>query len=229
MNPHDYSKRGQAGVYQVAAQLLLRGINISFPAVDEGADLIAESGIRIQVKSTGIVHRSGANFDNGAYWFHFTRMTRASHVARLRGNKTPLTQKFSERCDVVILWGIDQNRFWIVPAIELDNWHMVAIGTATTYRKPVDPAVVKALRDTVARQQDAADELGVSRATISRKLSGLNLKTSKVSIVASYEDRWDVIAAQVAAYKQVDPDIEDPHNLRGETIRERAERTGRPV
>ena len=221
MNPHEYSKRGQAGVYRVAAELLLRGINVSFPAVDEGADLIAESGIRIQVKTTGIVHRNGAGFEDGAYWFHFTRGSRGVTVSRIRGEKPKMTQKFSERSDVVVLYGIDQNRFWVVPALLLDNWHMVAIGTTTVYKKPVDPDLVKAMRETVDRHQDVAEELGVSRATVSRKLAGLNLKSSKVSLVASYEDRWDVIAAQVAAYKQ---EPEDPHNLRGEMHRERAER-----
>ena len=103
---------------------------------------------------------------------------------------------------------------------------MVAIGTTTVYKKPVDTSVVKAMRETVDRHQDVAEELGVSRATVSRKLAGLNLKSSKVSLVASYEDRWDVIAAQVAAYKQ-EPEIDDPHNLKGETHRERAERIGR--
>jgi hypothetical protein len=221
VNPRQYSKRGQAGVYQVAAQLLLRGINVSFPAVDEGADLIAESGIRIQVKTTGLVYRSGANFDNGAYWFHFTRSTRALETARLRGNKVSLTQKFSDRSDVVVLWGVDQNRFWIVPAIELDNWHMVAIGAATVYKKYVDPEVVKGLREGSLKHQDVADALGISRATVSRKMNSLNTTRVKAALVASYEDCWDVIAAQVAAYKQ---EPEDPHNLRGETHRERAER-----
>lgn len=43
--------QGQAGVYTVAAQLLLRGHNPCLPAVDIGADIVLDSGVKVQVKS----------------------------------------------------------------------------------------------------------------------------------------------------------------------------------
>jgi hypothetical protein len=200
-------RQGQAAVYQVASQLLMRGVNVSFPAIDDGVDLIVESGVRIQVKSTRL-YNGHKNYPHGAYCFHFTRWTRSAHVKYLRGEKVDRRLRFSDRSDVVVLWGVDQNRFWIVPALELDDTHMVAVGCETVYRKPVDPSVVKAMRENVSRHKDVADDLGVSRATVSRKIHDLNLKTSKASIVSSYEGRWDIIISQIAAYKQEPEEVQ---------------------
>jgi ribosomal protein L13 len=60
--------QGKAGEHSVAAQLLLRGHNPFFPAVDIGADLVIESGIKIQVKTAHLRFQKSC-YQQGAYWF----------------------------------------------------------------------------------------------------------------------------------------------------------------
>jgi len=122
MDKHQRLKQGQSGAYQVASQLLLRGVNLFFPAVDVGADLITGSGIRIQVKSTYLSSRRSSDFKGGAYWFHFVK------YGLENGKRTYARRDFAAECDVVILWGIDQNRFWVVPACELTDCQCLVLG-----------------------------------------------------------------------------------------------------
>jgi len=112
-------RHGQAGVYQVASQLLLRGVNVYFPAVDSGVDLVTDSGIRIQVKMTHLARRARRDqqiYAGGAYWFHFMQR---KVVKGGKGLMTVRGRDFASECDLVVLWGVDHNRFWIVPACEL--------------------------------------------------------------------------------------------------------------
>lgn len=110
---------GQAGVYQVASQLCSRGFNPHFPAVDIGADLVIDAGIRIQVKTTHL--KTSTQYPNGVYWFglHKTVIKKRMQVCENR--------LFSPDCDFVVLWGIEQNKFWVVPAAVLDSVQVLAI------------------------------------------------------------------------------------------------------
>jgi hypothetical protein len=125
-------KQGQAGAYQVASQLLLRGVNVFFPAVDVGADLLTGSGVRVQVKSTYLSCRRGADFPAGAYWFHFYKQV-LDH-----GRRRNAPRDFVAECDVVVLWGIDHNKFWVVPAFELTDCQCLVLGETPnrSYRHP---------------------------------------------------------------------------------------------
>jgi hypothetical protein len=103
---------GQAGVYAVASQLCLKGHAPLFPSVDYGVDLMIESGLRLQVKVAHITYPTTANYPMGAYCFNLRRSAR---VRDNQGWKRCDMRTYEGVADFFVLWGIDENRFWIVP------------------------------------------------------------------------------------------------------------------
>lgn len=107
---------GQAGVFRVASELMLRGVGVYLPAVDrDGIDLMTPSGLRIQVKC-GRLRWSRQLSTRRGYHFRFGCAQQGNqhrHVARAR--------KYSEEVDYIVIWGIDEDRFWIVPASVFDD------------------------------------------------------------------------------------------------------------
>lgn len=104
--------QGQAGVWQVASQLALREHTPLFPGADLGYDLQMENGLRLQVKTANLRIVNGVNYPCGAYCFALRRgawLTNEKRYTRssLRG--------YSDVADFFVLWGIDENRFFIVP------------------------------------------------------------------------------------------------------------------
>lgn len=112
---------GQAGVYRVASELLLRGYTPCLPIVDIGADLMLQEGLRIQVKTASL--RKSKPYPNGAYWFKLGRTERVKNTQIFRTGRI-----FSEECDFVVLFGIDESRFWVVPTNLMDNHQCVVVG-----------------------------------------------------------------------------------------------------
>lgn len=111
--------KGQAGVYAVAAQLCLLGHVPYFPAVDHGVDLVMDNGLRLQVKvacltypNCGRINGSSGNYLGGAYGFNLRR-----GVWEKKNNRMSRTEsrRYEGVADFFALWGIDENRFWIVP------------------------------------------------------------------------------------------------------------------
>ena len=184
-------KQGQAGVYQVASQLLLRGMNVAFPAVDLGADLIVEECIRIQVKTAKLSMRG--SYDSGAYWFKLSRMR---NVKRRLVSGPRL---FSGESEFVVLWGIDQNRFWITPSPLLDNVQCCVVGNTTApWLKPLDLKEAKEMHDAGWTYEAMAEHFGMSRQSIQRKLEGETQAIhSKAVQVRAYENQWDLIRQAV--------------------------------
>lgn len=213
--------KGQAGVWRVASMLALRGMNPLFPGVDHGYDLMIGKGVRIQVKST---HK---RFDHlvyqktGAYHFHLRRSAYA------RGNNTLVKNApriFSESSDFVVLWGIDEDRFWVVPSSEVDGVSLVLVGP-TEKQKPDRPDInlpaILELRESGMSLAAIARYFDCSRGSISRRLSGdigLPLSgTPKYTIssrVRACEDRWDLIQSYM---EMADPNEDSlPANSAGQ-------------
>jgi hypothetical protein len=194
--------QGQAGVYQVASQLCLRGFNPCFPAVDIGADLVVDGGIRIQVKAANLCKRGG--YTAGAYWFKLGKMT-------IRNRKQTWVQvNFSDFCDFAVFWGIDHNRFWIVPAADLDGHQLVVVGPDLGYRSlPME--TIESMMAGGSRQQDVADSLGVSQMTISRRLRGQYVTPARplCERVRRLEGRWDLIGEYLESLRQANQIVVD--------------------
>lgn len=106
---------GQAGVWEVASQLALRGMYPLFPGIDKGYDLVLENGLRIQVKTATLKIYGGDKrylaycFDcRGKKWNPELKQVRPS------GHKD-----YATRADYYVLWGVDENRFWVIPTSEV--------------------------------------------------------------------------------------------------------------
>lgn len=112
--------KGQAGVYAVASQLCLLGHVPFFPAVDHGVDLVMANGIRLQVKIACLTYPksgmrkngTGGNYLGGAYGFNLRRGVWDRSNNRWKRNESGT---YHGVADFFVLWGIDENRFWIVP------------------------------------------------------------------------------------------------------------------
>lgn len=126
---------GMAGVYAVASQLCLRGITPCFPAVDSGADLILDNGVKIQVKCGKLRRHPG--FDNGVYCFDVNKVSRKD-------------KRSAGIYDFAAFWGVDENRFFIMPAGECTGAVWVAKRGSRLYRR--DP---KSMSEKVKANEDA--------------------------------------------------------------------------
>lgn len=110
--------KGQAGVYAVASQLCLRGHIPFFPAVDQGVDLVIGNGIRIQVKCAHLIQskhglKGGKGYYiGGAYGFNLRRGVWDKSTNRTSRREI---RSYEGVADFFVLWGIDEDRFWIVP------------------------------------------------------------------------------------------------------------------
>lgn len=178
--------QGQAGVWRVASELALRGFTPHFPGVDFGYDIMIEAGVRIQVKCAHLSFRRP--YPKGAYWF---KLAKGAIVSGSNTIKKRLTQVFSEKSEFVILWGIEQQRFWIVPSGHLDNHQLVVVGPDVGHRA-LDMGKVKALHAEGRSQEWIARELGVQQMTISRRLRGLYVEAQRATSqkVRECEGRW---------------------------------------
>lgn len=189
--------QGQAGVYRVASELMLRGFNPKFPAVDCGADLEIEGGIRIQVKAAHLRTQGYAAYPQGAYWFKLARgpVAHGNHGVRPRSPRI-----FSRDCEFVVFWGIEQHRFWIVPAPILDGRHLVVLGPDTWW-VDVDVNQIKEMSNSGMTQTDIAKSLGTTRATVDRRLRGMYAQPSEARAlthkVRDCEGKWDLIESAV--------------------------------
>jgi len=194
--------QGQAGVYSVAAQLLLRGIVPSFPAVDIGADLYTEMGTRIQVKCGGVKYRGSYNF----CLVHGPSSNKRGYIDRIADG-------FHLDADFHIFWGIDDNRFWVVPSGFLEGKTAVVMPPRESVYLRVDEAAIMADYGLGMKQSDIARKYGLSKHQIcdvvnAKRSAGLAERISFTRQLLDYEDRWDLITgyertlleAQVAAY-----------------------------
>ena len=93
---------GEAGRLRVASELLRRGHRVLLPCIDDGVDLYTEDGIGIQVKSSSL----GGNY----YTFLFRSWK------MIRGRKTQKYPHLDKRVDCVVLWGLDDDILWVLPA-----------------------------------------------------------------------------------------------------------------
>ncbi len=194
---------GRAGEYMVAANILLRGGCVAWPATDDGYDLIGPNGCRVQVKSAHIrATPSIANaYPEGVYSFTLIRSSGTRKSARRKFE----TSKFSERCDVVVLWGIEQNRFWVTPAHVVDNVYGLYLGPNSdrAFEKDV-PKMLEMLKEGMT-QGEIGRRFGVCASSISTRLSRAG--TPMHSMTASHkvrqcENAWEYITEFKPSVKQ---------------------------
>lgn len=192
---------GKAGEHAVASQLLLREVPVQFPVVDVGVDLFAgaKATVRIQVKS---VH-SRRNRRDG-YCF-----TLASRV-RLNGEKNYRlkVKDWTKEADFLVLWGIEENRFWVLPTRLLAGKKVQGLLVGSTgHRKQVDHARILSLYATGMTQSAVAREMGLSAMCVSECVRGKTYGTyaDQACVDADkYLNAWHEIEAAVKLANEID-------------------------
>jgi|SRR5579863_9262975 len=194
---------GRAGEYAVASQLLARGVRVYFPAVDMGADLLAEGGIRIQVKS-----RMRPVAGRNAYGFFLGRSAPRDRFGKY--NHRP--RDWSAVADFMICWAASENRFWIIPTAELaqKNVQLLYLGGPPRWTVPHDKIMEMSKRG--ISQVEITKELSLSKSTVSASLNPARrpkrFDPSLSNESAKYENAWDQIIANVNLSRQIDAPIE---------------------
>lgn len=194
--------QGQAGVYQVLAELILRGFRPYMPASDMGVDILLEQGIRIQVKTTmraSTHHR----LREGTLLFSLAQARRvgANNTVRLVPPRI-----FSDACDFVVLWAIEPQRFWIIPAAVLDHRHTAAISPVRQWRD-FDSAQVDVLKAQGMTVAQIARHLGVAPRTVTRRQTTFQVLKRKDTNLQSYEGRWDLITGMLATLTEAQQSV----------------------
>lgn len=182
---------GRAGEYAVASQLLLRKLVPCWPSVDDGCDLLAISGCRIQVKSAHLYNRGDGE---PRYFFPLPKMRRIPNSDKT--TKLVLRKTFVERCDFVVFWGIEQNRFWIVPSVLCDSCTGVELGFDS--KLPRFVGNVSDMREMLKlgyTRGQVAKHYGIQRTSLQQFLdSGKDtIDETVASQMRACENRWDLI------------------------------------
>jgi len=191
---------GRAGEFAVASQLLLRGVPVSFPAVDAGYDLLAGQ-LRIQVKTARkFRHRVAGSW---GYVFNIGVSKWDSHTRHFYKARAVGT------VDFYVLWGVDENRFWIVPAHALTK-NMIRI-VDSSKRHSVDVEAIQALLNTGLQQREVAQRLGFSEMSVSRVASGQLPKTEPGNCkeVTAREGAWHEIISALGLVNSIDQSEEE--------------------
>lgn len=198
---------GQAGVHRVASELILRGHVPLFPDTDYGFDMELDNHLRIQIKTARLQkHRQ---FPSGVYRFSFRRdivggSRGPSGRLRYRRYLGSEPRNYAAVADFFILWGVNEDRFWIVPCSEKPR-DLFIIGKDDVKHTPwLDFEQIKQMRDAGMNNCQIAREFNVSHTTIRlafvRGDSKSNAKNG-VRFAMTCESRWDLLDVNAAVEK----------------------------
>lgn len=195
---------GKAGEYAVASQLLLRKVVVHFPAVDDGVDLIAGEHIRIQVKTRRreSCRQAGYNFTLGqkriSCGVHKDAFLRAKNMAEI-----------FPKIDYLICWGVEDNKFWVLPSEVLSRFPAVqSLGLGTPHRRYADYDEILRLYTEGHRQCHIAERLDIHPVTVSEICRGRVPKINPAHMLAieadKYENNWDGLISSIRLAEEVD-------------------------
>lgn len=119
----DKQRLGLAAELRVMSELLLLGHNPSRLVVQDGCDLLLENGTRIEVKGS---HRIG----------HVQNDTRHTYKYRFSLNDGRAGKRGVDplKVDFIIGWCVEDDVFYIIPAIELRD--ITGVGVYATSEEP---------------------------------------------------------------------------------------------
>lgn len=186
---------GEIGETRVLAKLLELGHIPYRPVVDDhGVDFMLSTGLKLQVKTARLTKRAHQNHMTYSYTLGIVNTTRNRRGRVLR------RKLYSEECDVLILHGLDENRFWICPAYLVDGRACLELGprswrTAGEVREQLDLGI--------GVLQTAA-ELQISRTTVWRRKHGDIAKGGFVRAVRLCEDKWEFLISARETSKSAD-------------------------
>ena len=110
---------GKAGDLRVASELLLRGCDVFLTIVDSGSDLVLGNGKRIQVKTARRHYfTQKGEYQCSRYTFSFKAWQR---------NEKHYKCHALENVDFVILWAVEDDVFFIIPAEKVRGKYSVSL------------------------------------------------------------------------------------------------------
>jgi len=181
-------------------ELLRQGINPYRPVVDDhGVDLMLLNGLRLQVKSA---HLSAPNKGRSrSYVFSCAQNVYGIGYRRIQKRRT-----FANECDFVIFVGLDQRRFWILPATLIDAYGDMSIVMRECDSAPTLLKINEMLGKGMLKTE-IAKELGCCETTIWKRGKGFRERNCKLSLIRSYEDRWDLVVNPEADKEAAQPSL----------------------
>lgn len=196
---------GQAGIHRVASELIIRGFSPFMPAFDvEGVDLMTKEGVRIQVKTTRLAQY--AKEKSPSYHFELRSTTWIGSGKMQRTNRD-----FAKECDFVILWGVDEDRFWVVPSRILTAKSSIRIhGRGRLFDVNVEE--LKKFRAEGLTYREIAEKYGFSTQVIWDRLHGnADPQHGKiVKAVRECETQWSLIQSFVDSVKHPEVPAREP-------------------
>lgn len=119
---------GRAGELRVASELLLRGYRVHLSLVDSGSDLILDNGKKIQVKCCHNCPNPKQKCHRYVFAFkHWQGKKEGKRVQRYTG--------LASEVDFVILWCIDDNQFFVIPANKVLGRKTITIYTQQKHHR----------------------------------------------------------------------------------------------
>ena len=170
---------------------MLREVAVFWPYVDLGCDLMTEFGCRVQVKCA---HLSQGNKRGPCYFFPLPRTRRLPNSDKT--TKLVMKKPFVEICDFVVFWGIEQNRFWIVPANLCDQVVGVELGIESSQRRFIGSvADMREMKSLGYSNYKIAKHYGIQQCSVKQFLdSGKDIiDETTVSQMRACEGRWESI------------------------------------
>jgi hypothetical protein len=186
---------GKAGELAVASQLFRRGIPVEFPLVDMGYDLRDPiSGCRIQVKTAHrLTEEHKAKSYVGCYWFPLVKKKFRYSVSGIK--KLVKKSSFSESCDFVVFYGMEDNRFWIVPAKHCDEVQALVLGFENPRRFSGDINELRRLNAEGISHEKLSEMFNCHRVTVTRLINSKKdyQQPSNFELGRRCENAWDKI------------------------------------
>jgi lambda repressor-like predicted transcriptional regulator len=111
-----------------------------------------------------------------------------------------LIRDWTTRCDFSVLWCINEDRFFIVPATT-DRGVILITSKKEDRANVIDVAAAKKMHASGMSMYAIAKEMGVSWPTVKEHLTNQRRKTRSESMireVLQYEDRWDLLDVNAA-------------------------------
>lgn len=182
---------GEAGVLRVMSELILRGHSPYKPAVDDhGVDLMLSTGIRIQVKTARlrglkkVIPSNGTLSVSPRYQLTLGCSQKGANHAYVKR-----ARKYSEECDYFIIWGIDENRFWIVPSFIMDDRKCLVLGP-----KPMpSPAQIRNMAAQGMGLTEISNSLGICEVTAWQHKRRDIEHGGFTRAVRSCEEKWEFL------------------------------------
>ena len=85
------------------------------PLIDIGADLVLENGLRLQIKCASLRENNKTVEGIQKNLGYFFELRRGAWLSQKKRYERTTLRSYSEVADYFVLWGIEENRFFIVP------------------------------------------------------------------------------------------------------------------